>query len=348
MGSIEDRLSAIERRLALTTPNTPPEWQEPRWYESAVQLALGRLLKFGDLAFDVGANVGIISAMMGAAVGPFGHVVAFEASPRTIPQLHINLAASHARNVTIVHAAISGRSGDFIPIYYGRAPQADSIYQRGESLAPAAYVTTLTLDDYVTRLGIAPRVMKFDIEGAELAALKGCRDLLTGYHPALIVECLTDDPLGISNLLVPHGYNLCLNVNDFAPPDRSARHLANLLFMHAADERSEPWRNVRREAAAVVNASWPHTGLGELDSGLWVLRLVFSPAAYACDEPIRIDVMAGDALLARLISPASLLARMSKALPLDLPRASKVTITAEPPERMPELLPQIHLERISL
>src|SRR5262245_22506431 len=78
------RVASLESALAGRIPNTTPEWQEPRWYESSVQIALGKLLRLGDLGFDVGANIGVISAMMGSAVGPYGRVVAFEASPRTI------------------------------------------------------------------------------------------------------------------------------------------------------------------------------------------------------------------------------------------------------------------------
>lgn len=86
LAEIENRLAAVERAVAGRVPNSTPEWAEPRWYENSVQLVLGKLLRLGDLAFDVGANIGVIAGMMGAAVGPYGHVVAFEASPRSIGQ----------------------------------------------------------------------------------------------------------------------------------------------------------------------------------------------------------------------------------------------------------------------
>jgi FkbM family methyltransferase len=251
LAEIERRVTALERALAGRLPNSTPEWAEPRWYESPVQLALAKLLRLGDLGFDVGANLGIISAMMGAAVGPYGRVVAFEASPRTLGQLHVNLNNSNAFNVTVVHAAVAETSGEFLPIFYGNDTPADTIMKRDER-EPDAVVRSLALDDYVERLGSAPRVVKIDIEGAELLALQGFRRTLAKARPALVIETFSLD-LALDELLQSLGYDLCLDVNTFAPFDKRTQtepFLCNLLYLHKRDDRAKPFRSVGRSALA--------------------------------------------------------------------------------------------------
>ena len=163
----------------------------------------------GDLAFDVGANLGVIAAMMGAAVGPYGRVVAFEASPRTIAQLHAE--SQLFQRLQRYHAASShGRSE--------RRHRAGILWRRvagghdhaGRGARPDAQIETIALDDYVERLGAAPRVVKMDIEGAELLALQGFERTLAAHSPALVVEALSND-VRIGEMLQALGYNLCID-----------------------------------------------------------------------------------------------------------------------------------------
>ena len=51
---------------------------EGRVYDQAEFQAIPRLVKPGDIAFDVGANVGVYSVLLSRLCGPSGHVWAFE------------------------------------------------------------------------------------------------------------------------------------------------------------------------------------------------------------------------------------------------------------------------------
>jgi FkbM family methyltransferase len=358
LADIERRVGALERALAGRIPNSTPEWAEPRWYESPVQLALAKLLRLGDLGFDVGANLGIISAMMGAAVGPYGRVAAFEASPRTLGQLHANLNNSNAFNVTVVHAAVAETSGEFLPIFYGPDTPADTIMKRDER-DPDAVVRSLALDDYVERLGTAPRVVKIDIEGAELLALQGFRRTLARARPALVIETFSLD-LALDELLQSLGYDLCLDVNTFAPFDKRTQtepYLCNLLYLHERDDRGNPFRSISRSALAqyaagdlVTRAEGLFLDLGELPAGFYVLHFDFGPEAAQVEDGTELRIESPGRLHSMYVAPLWHIALACRAIPFELARPIPVSACFKrvAPERVPEVLPALRLERLGL
>jgi FkbM family methyltransferase len=52
----------------------------------------------------------------------------------------------------------------------------------------SAQVPTLTLDSFCRAEGLAPDVVKIDVEGAELMVLHGSAEMLREHHPVLIVS----------------------------------------------------------------------------------------------------------------------------------------------------------------
>lgn len=83
-----------------------------------------------------------------------------------------------------------------------------------------------TLDEELA--GLAPALVKIDVEGAELAVLQGARDLLAGARPLLIFEHVAaatalygDAPEGIWDLLTDAGYRI-MTVTGEGPFDRGA------------------------------------------------------------------------------------------------------------------------------
>lgn len=229
---LQQRLDRLEWGLARRISPIEPSWQRPWWYEPTVQIALRETVELGDLVFDVGANIGGISALMARLVGPFGHVIAFEASRRVLPELHASLSYSNAFNVTVVNAAVTATTGDWLNFYFAEyGSQADSLRGSGE---PSAVVRSLSLDDYVAAIGRAPAVVKLDIEGAELPALQGFVRTLEQEKPALIVEISSRD-CELGAFLASHGYTQARDLGTLQPfesrPD-SEDHVRNVLFSH--------------------------------------------------------------------------------------------------------------------
>lgn len=355
LAEIHKRLTALERMLAGRVPISPPEWAQPRWAENSVQIGLSKLLRLGDLAFDVGAHFGAIAAMMGAAVGPYGRVVAFEASPRSVGQLHVDLNHSNAFNVTVIHAAVAERSGELLPVHYGVNSASDAIGPR-KGADPDAYVPSLALDDYVRQLGRAPRVVKLDIEGAELLALRGFQDTLSKHHPALIIETFSGD-LALDEMLQSLGYNLCVDLSDMARYDKrtvTVHSLRNLLYLHEHEDRGEIFRSMRRSQAArfstddfTLRQNEVHVDLGNLAPGLYVVNFEFSPAVAEIRAISHMRVGSPDRLHSQHTAELRHLATI-RSIPFDLQRQAPVfaQVKGIAPEALRDVLPTISLERI--
>ena len=121
----------------------------------------------GGIAFDVGANFGIMSIFMSRAARD-GQVHAFEPNPLTRVALSLNMEINGCKNVTCVQAAVGEATGSI-----GFTDTADPGTNRIEVGAPLK-VEMVSLDDYIFSNGIdCVDFLKIDIEGAEAQALRG-------------------------------------------------------------------------------------------------------------------------------------------------------------------------------
>jgi FkbM family methyltransferase len=159
--------------------------------EAAVYAAIRSLLRPGDTVVDAGANIGAFSVLAARLIGPTGRLVAIEMMPRTAARLRANLARN-AVAAEVVEAALAASSGEVVaaaidPAKGGQATLALAhTLDRPETLS----LVTRTLDDIlagVDRIAL----LKLDIEGAEIDALKGGAAVL-GRTQAIIFEELDD------------------------------------------------------------------------------------------------------------------------------------------------------------
>jgi len=144
-------------------------------------------LRPGGVTLDVGANIGTYAIPLARLVGPGGRVIAFEPNRPTRACLRHNVRLNQANNVLVVSSAVgavSGRQGLVVT-----ADNAGEVH-----LAPRdadhgrADVRVTTLDEEMSRLGIpAVDYIKLDIEGYELAALRGATRILR-ESPRLVVQ----------------------------------------------------------------------------------------------------------------------------------------------------------------
>lgn len=143
-------------------------------YESEKQRALGRLVRAGMTAFDIGANVGFYSLALARLVGPTGNVWAFEPAAENLHLLCRHLELNKLKNVTVIASAVGAHSGTaaFAP---GPLPSMGKLDARGSVRVPVVSLDVLIREG---RLPI-PDVIKVDIEGAEVQLLKGAKDLLS-------------------------------------------------------------------------------------------------------------------------------------------------------------------------
>ncbi len=159
----------------------------PEDYEQDLVARLGSLIKPGALVIDIGAHVGLQSLMFAHAVGPHGSVISVEPSPASAGLLRSHLAWNKCSNVKVIEAAVSDTAGSTEFAFRTEATDwggfANSLaYDVGGDKV----VVTLTTIDVICA-GHDPALIKIDVEGAELLALRGAVETLERVHPKLIV-----------------------------------------------------------------------------------------------------------------------------------------------------------------
>jgi len=173
-------------------------------YEFGKQVIFGRVLRPGQVVFDIGAHVGFYTLLASQQVGPEGTVVAFEPVPGNLAFLKRHLELNNVNNVLIFDCAVADTEG-----LAGFVLGCDShMGHLGDSGGLA--VRIVTLDGLIAAGQVpVPNVLKLDIEGAELAALRGASQLLNIYHPVVFLAThgrkVHDDCV---SLLAALGYRL--------------------------------------------------------------------------------------------------------------------------------------------
>lgn len=133
---------------------------------------LAELVRPGECVFDLGAHKGFMSLACARLVGPEGTVVAVEPGRSNLWFLRRHVAWNRAANVRIVPCAV------------GEEPREVAFGGRGDSLAYQVgegddRVELKTLPQIAREQSVPrPTVVKMDIEGQELATLRGAREVL--------------------------------------------------------------------------------------------------------------------------------------------------------------------------
>lgn len=154
------------------------------------------LIKPGDVVLDIGANIGAHTPHLAKCTGPQGRVIAFEPTDYAFAKLNRNIA---------LNPSLAGRI-QCLQYLLGEADSADgptaSLYSswplkdevnlhelhRGRLMSTQG-ASTRTLDSAIAALGLTQiDCIKLDIDGAECAMLLGARQMLTKWHPIIVME----------------------------------------------------------------------------------------------------------------------------------------------------------------
>ena len=130
-------------------------------------------LRPGGVALDVGANIGTYAIPLARLVGARGRVIAFEPNRPTRACLRHNVRLNQLNNILVVSSAVGAVSGQQgLVVTAGNAGEVHLAPRDADHGRTDVRVTTL--DEEMSRLGIpAVDYIKLDIEGYELAALRG-------------------------------------------------------------------------------------------------------------------------------------------------------------------------------
>lgn len=168
-------------------------------YETEITSLLRKYLRQGDIFFDVGANVGYISAFGLGLVGKIGEVHAFEPVPRFFkrlmkiegdnPDYHIyanNVALGADEGVSSIAVTNQKNIGwnTMVPGFMSEQTTGDKID------VPVMRLDTYLLSKKVQKI----RLIKIDTEGYEFPVLKGISEWLRNCKelPIIITEVAPD------------------------------------------------------------------------------------------------------------------------------------------------------------
>lgn len=133
------------------------------------------------------------------ADGKYKAVIGFETESKYAELARKNLSDYH--DIEIIEKGLYEQDGEItISSSLGRMGSIEEIFEANEaSEEPEMRVSVCSLDGIFRQREVKPTIIKMDIEGAEMGALKGAEMVLRNHHPKLLI-CVyhkRDDLLGI-------------------------------------------------------------------------------------------------------------------------------------------------------
>lgn len=188
-------------------------------YESHVWTELKNSLKTARSFLDIGCNVGFYTVMAKWFMGPAFPTISIDVNPLNCSLLLRTIALNGFWNSLVLPVAASDADGTV---------NGNNSWNTGLIKTPATNhfcfkYWAMPLDSIW--LG-AVDVIKIDVEGFELFALKGMGNLIAGFKPTIVFEYNTHcmeivgvEPLDLLGFFLGIGYNL--TVLDYKPGMRS-------------------------------------------------------------------------------------------------------------------------------
>ena len=184
-------------------------------FESAEIGHLERYISKDSICADVGANIGIYSIFF-ARIATEGHVYAFEPHPLNRKVLALNAELNDLKNITI-HDCLIGEKEGIVNFSISSDLAYSSMLPTHRKIeTKSVQLKCTTLDNVFYHLNKRIDVLKIDVEGAELLALKGSSKLLShdSLKPkALLVEINEENekvynytPSDINKFMQTYGY----------------------------------------------------------------------------------------------------------------------------------------------
>lgn len=164
-------------------------------FEKSTVATLRQLAKPGDVAFDIGANIGAHTLGLAQSVGANGKVYAFEPSDFAFAKLRANLAlnpelaaCTQASQVLLAGSEAEARPHQIYASWPLESEPSVHPKHRGR-LVTMTGATVDTLDRFVERHRMDRLdVIKLDVDGHELPVLRGGFATLRRLQPTLLME----------------------------------------------------------------------------------------------------------------------------------------------------------------
>jgi len=162
-----------------------------RWYELETQKLLKKVLHSGDEVVDVGANIGMFSLAARHHIGNEGTIYAFEPNPEVRRRLNRNIEINQISNITVYPVGLGETEGQFV-LYVPHVNTGEgslSCFTDHEYKRDKYWEVPVDVkigDDLLQEVN--PRLIKVDVEGAEVGVFKGISKLINRCKPLIIAE----------------------------------------------------------------------------------------------------------------------------------------------------------------
>ena len=170
-------------------------------YSEGEVAVFNKVLQPGDVAIDVGANIGALTIPMARLVGKDGQIIAFEASAANLELLYKNINQNGLRdNVYVRSVAASDKEG----ILKVDKQSALHAYCRPDINEGDFNVACDTIDSMEL-----PKVklIKIDVDGHELQVLNGAAETIARCKPIIYIENEIDQKReALVAWMIDHGY----------------------------------------------------------------------------------------------------------------------------------------------
>ena len=182
------------------------ENSEQKWIELNTQA--------DSVVINAGANVGIHSIVAASIIGEKGRVIAFECHREIIEILRLNLIANGALNVEVVGYAVGEFREDRL-LFLNPKNSGDNRLKHSDELADDGIeVGVIRLEDYCQENGLIPNIVVMDVQGFELAAIRGLGNVLAEKGKILfeLTPRWIDEDLNVSKMqldeILTRGFSL--------------------------------------------------------------------------------------------------------------------------------------------
>jgi len=175
-------------------------------------------IKEGDVAVDIGANIGYYTLIFAKLVGKKGLVYAFEPDLDNFEILKKNIKLNNYNNVILINKAVSNKNGK-LKLYLSEKNLADHYSFDSNDGRKSIDVDCVSIDEYFRDIKID--FIKMDIQGYEYIVFDGMRETLKNNNDLKIVTEFY--PMGIFlsgrnsknylKALLSYGFNIT-NINE--------------------------------------------------------------------------------------------------------------------------------------
>lgn len=171
-------------------------------------------IKNGDVFLDIGANFGLYSIFIGKKFESC-QIHSFEPVPETFEILRQNIEHNKLNSkIKINNIGLADKTGQ---LFFSNDKYAGNhIIWNPQKNDMVVKVNVQKLDDYIKDSAIqSVNFIKCDVEGAELLVLKGAEDIISKFHPIILIEIYNEwtqrfgyNAIDVINFLLEFGYQI--------------------------------------------------------------------------------------------------------------------------------------------